>query len=489
MEILRTNKNDLCFLIDNSIFKCDKKVKILEENAVKYYCHCSLRPDGCFGRAVVTIFVNEEKTWKITKDHNGHAACLQDMEALKFRNKLKSCARSAPEKSSREVYDEVMVSVLSQIDGNRGRVDEIVSAVPDFVCMESSIQRARMEGRPVIPLSLDQVNIGGEWTKNLSGDDFLLFQTNGSEKIIGFATQQMLERLCDSPFVIMDGTFRVSPLLFTQLYTLHGQYRGGIFCFMYILLPNKRRETYEEVLRLIEVSARRIGRSFQPIKFLLDYEEAMILALRSHFPSASIKGCLFHFTQAVWRNCQAIGLSPYYTNNQQVRRFIKGLMALPFVPLDEIDHALDILRSNLPPNTCPSRPLIDRLERYFHRTWMTGSFSPVTWNCYMNFNLRTTNHVEGWHRKLNAKVKVAHPTIFKFIRHIQEEERSAANRMIELDNGHRVMPMVKKYKNLNRQIASLTIALNNGEIELRDYLSAMSNQISDSRPIINHLPE
>ena len=61
MEILKTNKNDLCFLIENSIFKCDKKVKVLEQDAIKYYCHCSLRADGCNGRAVVTISVNEER--------------------------------------------------------------------------------------------------------------------------------------------------------------------------------------------------------------------------------------------------------------------------------------------------------------------------------------------------------------------------------------------------------------------------------------------
>jgi len=480
MEILKTNKNDSCFLIDGSIFKCDKKVS--EGDAIKHYCHCDIRSDGCPARAIVVLYSDGEKVWKLTRNHNGHAASLKDTEAIRFRNELKAAARLAPEKSSKEVYDQVMNSKISETDANL--VDELVSALPDYVCMKSSIQRVRMEGRPVIPGSLEELNIDGEWTKNSNGDQFLLFQTHGREKIVGFATQLMLERLCDSQLIIMDGTFRVSPLLFSQLYTLHGQYRGGIFCFMYLLLPNKRRETYEEVIRLIQDAAQRIGKVFSPVRFLLDFEEAMILALRSFFPSASVKGCYFHFTQAIWRNCQKIGLAPYYNESHCVRQFVKGLMALPFVPSDEMERALNFLRSDLPPLDSPCRPLIDRLEQYFYRTWIDSRFSPLVWNCYQNFDIRTTNHVEGWHRKINAKVKVAHPTIYKFIRHIQDEESSVRIGMIQLDNLHRIPPMRRKYRELNQRLALLTSELNTSRISLESFLRAISLQISDPRPII-----
>lgn len=77
---------------------------------------------------------------------------------------------------------------------------------------------------------------------------------------------------------------------------------------MYILLTNKRRETYGEILRLVEVSASKIGKSFRPLKFLLDYENAMTLALSSRFSSSCIKGCLFHHTQTIWRESQKLGL-------------------------------------------------------------------------------------------------------------------------------------------------------------------------------------
>ena len=59
MEILKTDKNDSCFLIDGSIFKCDTKVS--EEIISKHYCHCDIRSDGCPARAIVVLYNDGEK--------------------------------------------------------------------------------------------------------------------------------------------------------------------------------------------------------------------------------------------------------------------------------------------------------------------------------------------------------------------------------------------------------------------------------------------
>ena len=154
----------------------------------------------------------------------------------------------------------------------------------------------------------------------------------------------MLERLCASPVVIMNGTFLVSPLLFSQLYTLHGEFRGAIFPVMYVPLPEKTRETYEAVVSLIVQEANRINCEFIPDTFLLDFELAMMSAIRSVFPSSRIQGCYFHFTQALWRNCLRIRLKRFY-QNPLTKMFVRSIMALPSVSLDKIQRALDIIMS------------------------------------------------------------------------------------------------------------------------------------------------
>lgn len=40
---------------------------------------------------------------------------------------------------------------------------------------------------------------------------------------------------------------------------------------------------------------------------------SVLKAMRKGFPTASIKGCVFHFTQAVWRKTQELGLKTTYT--------------------------------------------------------------------------------------------------------------------------------------------------------------------------------
>ena len=130
-------------------------------------------------------------------------------------------------------------------------------------------------------------------------------------------------------------------------------------------------------------------------KVVLDFEAADWKACRKVVTS-NIQGCCFHWTQAIWRNVQKLGLATAYADNAAVHAYIRNLMALPFLPSEHIEEAFSHLAERATP---PLQPLVD----YIRETWIECDvWSPETWSVYRQ-PVRTNNDVEGWHRRLNNK--------------------------------------------------------------------------------------
>ena len=57
----------------------------------------------------------------------------------------------------------------------------------------------------------------------------------------------------------------------------------------------------------------------------------------------SLLGCLFHFGQCVWRHVQDNGLAKKYQEDDDFRSNIKKLIALAYLPLDDIIKGFDLV--------------------------------------------------------------------------------------------------------------------------------------------------
>ena len=63
--------------------------------------------------------------------------------------------------------------------------------------------------------------------KTLNRLEFLVRDTTvENERVLIFSTFDNIAYLAQSPFWIMDGTFKTVPTIFTQLYTIHGRIGG-----------------------------------------------------------------------------------------------------------------------------------------------------------------------------------------------------------------------------------------------------------------------
>lgn len=115
----------------------------------------------------------------------------------------------------------------------------------------------------------------------------------------------MLSLLKEAKTWYIDGTFHVIRRPFQQLLSIHAFVkRGGTMkhvplCF--ILMSQRRKRDYRAVLRHIT----NLIPGHQLTEVLSDFEAALWRAVRAVFEGKVTHfGCVFHWTQAVWRKIQ-----------------------------------------------------------------------------------------------------------------------------------------------------------------------------------------
>ena len=129
--------------------------------------------------------------------------------------------------------------------------------------------------------------------------NLILFDSGtGADRLIMLGCHELLDGLARAEVWLADGTFKVVPSIFFQMYSIHFSFQAGINpAALYCLLTNKTSDTYtrilEELQRLIPLAA--------PRTILLDFERAAMNAFEAAFPNATITGCYFHLCQSIVR--------------------------------------------------------------------------------------------------------------------------------------------------------------------------------------------
>ena len=121
------------------------------------------------------------------------------------------------------------------------------------------------------------------------------------------------------------------------------------------------------------------------------------------------RGCVFHWTQAVWRRMQELGLSVAFRERDSIHRYCRRLMSLPFLPADAIPEAFTSIKDKA------RAPQLQELVSYVETNWITSAVGPpTTWSVYRR-SVRTNNDVEGWRSRLNRKAKADNLALYKLI--------------------------------------------------------------------------
>ncbi|KAL5018704.1 hypothetical protein ScPMuIL_004426, partial [Solemya velum] len=122
--------------------------------------------------------------------------------------------------------------------------------------------------------------------------------------------------------------------------------------------------------------------------FTLDFEAATWRSIQDTFPGADIKGCSFHWGQAVMRKVSNLGLRTTFLQRKTTHHFIKKLLCLPYLPPTHIIPAYNNLKET------PMMPQLDELMAYLSQTWINNPIWTVSqWSVFRQ-PVRTNNDTE-----------------------------------------------------------------------------------------------
>lgn len=94
----------------------------------------------------------------------------------------------------------------------------------------------------------------------------------------------------------------------------------------------------------------------------MDFEQALISAVRHALPNATLGGCYFHLMQIFRRHLTSLGLMQQYRNDPEFTQTASMVPAMAFVPPHRLEEAFRWLREHLFDEL---QPMLDWFEQNY----------------------------------------------------------------------------------------------------------------------------
>ncbi|XP_014775939.1 uncharacterized protein LOC106873210 [Octopus bimaculoides] len=145
-------------------------------------------------------------------------------------------------------------------------------------------------------------------------------------------TEDGLEDLISFPNWSADGTFKVSPSIYYQLYYIHIQESTFSIPRVFALLPGKTNETYVRLFTYLL----QLRLQLNPKSLLTDFESGARKGSVEKFPEVTINSCHFHLSKSILKKICDLGLRQRYKEDEVFILKIRCFPALSFFPLIDV---------------------------------------------------------------------------------------------------------------------------------------------------------
>lgn len=138
-------------------------------------------------------------------------------------------------------------------------------------------------------------------------------------------------------------------------------------------MTSKKQIAYVALFRYIEKNICQLD----PLSFMTDYETSSRNALRVVYPAVDLKGCYFHFTQAVQRKGANLQKSEQFfkkiNETGDMNRLFHKFLALPLLPHTNIIEAFN----NLKCVAATYGSTFTNFIKYFEQQWIIEVSIPL----------------------------------------------------------------------------------------------------------------
>lgn len=406
---------------------------------------------------------NKNRTilWRCVKRSTCYASITTDKTVSNIlRQSRHSCQRVPLENECFSMMNKTKKELCDTLGSMQGIFEKKFSSlqncgdghVPSFSSKKDTLLRTvkkYLKAKKLVFNTTDDVFI----PKALS-DKFLISDDDGTNKILVFATKAARQELksSKSKFYFGDATFKCVPKPYYQLYTIHvdlnsDDHSTNVVPVIFALMANKEQSSY---VRLFE-TIKNHGIDLKTYK--CDYEIAQINAYHQVFPNGTLSGCYHHYNAAVFKKAKSL-----HGKTSAERMVVRKTAILPLLPPNKILEAwLEIAES------APATNNMRAFKKYFAKTWYPQHSAEVLSCAYQRH--RTTNAVEGWHRRLQVKIPKKISLLF-FLHRLRKEadiSDSKINRSFfepaSKNRRRRDMVFDKKYKEKLQKLAGNQITI------------------------------
>ena len=392
-------------ILDGYRFVMDKK-----KNDATYW-KCSLFRSGCRAR-IITV---EKQLTTPVPEHSQHGPQQAEstVHVLKQTMKKKAVETDLPTKRL----------ACDAVSGISFEARAKLGCHPSSLSRMARRTRQAADKHPCNPRDLEHLSIPGDYILSHNNECMMLWDSGYSEQTrrsFLWGTSTNAHAMVDADDWIMDGTFKSSPNLFKQLFTIHGLFPDGLHLpLFYGLLPGKTTTLYKNLFEEVDTWG-----PYQPSSILMDFELAIHNAVAEVWPSSTRRGCNFHFKQSLLKHIRQCDLmDEYKIENSPIRDNFAKMGAIAFVPEHEVDRVWRYLKPLLPADMMS-------FTSYFEATWIGTSSTPPTfshdmWNQHdasLMLLPRSSNIAEGWHHGFHSMLSCSNPTLWKFLDALKAEQ-------------------------------------------------------------------